>query len=128
MGILSKNKIIKFIYNKRELGRNIKQLYNERIINDDLYDRLNDLRSLLNYGKHVTGSNRENTFDSEYAIVFYFETRIIGNELFNATRGKGAFNRFSEITDDRYKFQDNEYKKIAEKWCNDNKIEYEKVC
>lgn len=78
---LSKNKIIKFIYNKRELGRNIEQLYNEGIINDDLYDRLNDLRILLNYAKHDTDPNRDNTFDSEDAIIFYFETRIIGNEL-----------------------------------------------
>lgn len=78
---LSKNKLIKFIYNKRELGRNIEQLYNEGIINKDLYDRLNDLRRLLNYAKHDTDPNRDNTFDSEDAIVFYFETRIIGNEL-----------------------------------------------
>lgn len=78
---LSKNKLIKFIYNKRELGRNIEQLYNEEIINDDLYDRLNDLRKLLNYAKHDTDPNRDNTFDSEDAIVFYFETRIIGNKL-----------------------------------------------
>lgn len=78
---LSKNKLIKFIYSKRELGRNIEQLYNEGIINDDLYDRLNNLRKLLNYAKHDTDPNRDNTFDSEDAIVFYFETRIIGNEL-----------------------------------------------
>lgn len=78
---LTKNKLIKFIYNKRELGRNIEQLYNEEIINDDLYDRLNDLRKLLNYAKHDTDYNRDNTFDSEDAIVFYFETRIIGNKL-----------------------------------------------
>ena len=78
---LSKNKIIKFIYNKREFGRNIAQLYNEGIINEDLYDRLSELRKLLNYAKHDTDSNRDNTFDSEDAIVFYFETRIIGNEL-----------------------------------------------
>lgn len=78
---LSKNKIIKFIYNKREFGRNIEQLYNEGIINDYLHDRLNELRKLLNYAKHDTDPNRDNTFDSEDAIVFYFETRIIGNEL-----------------------------------------------
>lgn len=78
---LSKNKIIKFIYNKREFGKNIEQLYNERIIDDNLYDRLNYLRKLLNYAKHDTDPNRDNTFDSEDAIIFYFETRIIGNEL-----------------------------------------------
>lgn len=78
---LSKNKTIKFIYNKREFGRNIEQLYNEGIINDDLYDRLNYLRKLLNYAKHDTDPNRDNTFDSEDAIIFYFECRIVGNKL-----------------------------------------------
>lgn len=78
---LSKNKMIKFIYNKREFGRNIEQLYNEGIINDDLYERLNYLRKLLNYAKHDTDPNRDNTFDSEDAIIFYFECRIVGNKL-----------------------------------------------
>lgn len=78
---LSKNKMIKFIYNKREFGRNVEQLYNEGIINDDLYDRLNYLRKLLNYAKHDTDPNRDNTFDSEDAIIFYFECRIVGNKL-----------------------------------------------
>lgn len=78
---LSKNKTIKFIYNKREFGRNIEQMYNEGIINDDLYDRLNYLRKLLNYAKHDTDPNRDNTFDSEDAIIFYFECRIVGNKL-----------------------------------------------
>lgn len=78
---LSKNKMIKFIYNKREFGRNIEQLYNEGIINDDLYDRLNYLRKLLNYAKHDTDPNRDNTFDFEDAIIFYFECRIVGNKL-----------------------------------------------
>lgn len=78
---LSKNKIIKFIYNKREFGRNIEQLYNERIIDDDLYARLNNLRRLLNYAKHDTDPNKGNTFDSEDAVIFYFETRNVGNEL-----------------------------------------------
>lgn len=78
---LSKNKLIKFVYNKREFGRNIEQLYIEGIIDDNLYERLNDLRKLLNYAKHDTDPNRDNTFDSKDAIIFYFETRIIGNEL-----------------------------------------------
>ena len=71
----------KWLYNKREFGRNIEQLYNEGIINNDLHDRLNYLRRLLNYAKHDTDPNRDNTFDSEDAIVFYFECRYVGNEL-----------------------------------------------
>ena len=75
---------------------------------------------------------------NDYDIMQDFITNIsndsLRNELFNATRGKGAFHRFREITDyhnitnDWYKFQDNEYKRIAEEWCIDNKIEYEKDC
>ena len=79
--VLSKHKLFKFIYNKRELGRNIEQLYNEGIIDNDLYERLNDLRRVLNYAKHDTDSKKKYTFDSEDAIVFYFESRKVGNEL-----------------------------------------------
>ena len=73
---------------------------------------------------------------NDYHIMQDFISNIsndsLRNELFNATRGKGAFHRFREITDyhnitnDWYKFQDDEYKKITEEWCIDNKIEYEK--
>ena len=78
---LSKNKAIKFIYNKREFGKNIEQLYDEGIISNELYERLNNLRKLLNYAKHDTDPNKDNTFDSEDAIIFYFEVRNVGNEL-----------------------------------------------
>lgn len=79
--VVSNNKIIKFIYNHRELGKNISQLYEKSIIDDELYERLNYLRKILNYAKHDTDPNRDNTFDYEDAIVFYFESRNIGNEL-----------------------------------------------
>lgn len=79
--VASNNKIMKFIYNHRELGKNISQLYKENIIDDELYERLDYIRRILNYAKHDTDPNRDNTFDCEDAIVFYFETRIIGNEL-----------------------------------------------
>lgn len=39
------------------------------------------MRKLLNYAKHDTDPNRDNTFDCEDAIVFYFEYRYVGNEL-----------------------------------------------
>lgn len=79
--ILSKHKLFKFIYNQRELGKNIEQLYKENIISYELYERLNDLKKVLNYAKHNTDPKEQNTFDSDDAIVFYFEVRKIGNEL-----------------------------------------------
>lgn len=48
-----------------------------------MYDRLNELRELLNYAKYDTEPNKDITFDSEDAIIFYFETRKIGTELLN---------------------------------------------
>lgn len=79
--VASNNKIMKFIYNHRELGKNISQLYKESIIDDALYERLDYLRRILNYAKHDTDPNRDNTFDYEDAIIFYFECRYVGNEL-----------------------------------------------
>lgn len=49
-----------------------------------------------------------------------------------AISGKGAFSRFNKvchdfnINDDYYKFKDEQYRKIAIKWCEDNDIDYEK--
>lgn len=79
--ILSKHKLLKFIYNRRELGKNIEQLYKENIISSEIYERLIDLKKVLNYAKHDTDPKEKNTFDSEDAIIFYFEVRKIGNEL-----------------------------------------------
>ena len=79
--VVSNKKIIKFIYNHRELGKNISHLYNEKIIDHDLFKRLTYLRKLLNYAKHDTAPNKDNSFDYEDAIVFYVESRIMGNKL-----------------------------------------------
>ena len=74
----------------------------------------------------------KNDYDIMQDFIYHISNDSLRNELFNATRGKGAFYRFREIidyrniTNDWYKFQDDEYKKIAEEWCIDNKIEYEK--
>ncbi|MGM9877654.1 MAG: UPF0158 family protein [Bacilli bacterium] len=76
----------------------------------------------------------KNDYDIMQDFISNISNDSLRNELFNATRGKGAFHRFREITDyhnitnDWYKFQDDEYKKIAEEWCTRNKIEYEKDC
>lgn len=79
--VVSNNKLMKFIYNYRELGKNISQLYEENMIDDELYERLDYLRRILNYAKHDTDPNRDNTFDYEDAIIYYFECRHVGNEL-----------------------------------------------
>ena len=76
----------------------------------------------------------KNDYDIMQDFISNISNDSLRNELFNATRGKDSFHRFrkitdyNNITDDWYKFQDNEYKKIAEEWCNNNKIEYEKDC
>ena len=76
----------------------------------------------------------KNDYDIMQDFISNISNDSLRNELFNATRGKGTFHRFREITDyrnitnDWYKFQDDEYKRIAEEWCIDNKIEYEKDC
>ena len=79
--VLSTNLIYKFISNKRELGKNIHDLYRRNIIDDDLYSRLDNYRKILNLAKHDTDPVEENTFDYEDAVVFYFETRNIGKIL-----------------------------------------------
>lgn len=79
--VVSNNKFVKFIYNNREFGRNITKIYNESVIDENLFERLNYLRKILNYAKHDTDPNRDNTFDCEDAIIFYFECRKVGNEL-----------------------------------------------
>lgn len=97
--VLSQNKLFKFIYNRREFGRNIEQLYKESIIDEQLYERLNNLRKILNFAKHDTDSKRENTFDAEDAIVFYFETRKVGNELLKILNHPSC-NKIFEINED----------------------------
>lgn len=76
----------------------------------------------------------KNDYDIMQNFISNISSDSLRNELFIATRGKGAFHRFREIIDynnitgDWYKFQDNEYKKIAEEWCTNNQIEFEKDC
>lgn len=79
--ILSREKRISFWYSRRELGKNIEDLYKKRIINDELYRRLQQLKLILNLAKHDTDPDNDITFDYEDAVVFYFETRYIGKEL-----------------------------------------------
>lgn len=79
--VVSNKKYNKFIYNRRELGKNISQIRDKNIIDNDLYERLNYLRKLLNYANHDTDPINDSSFDYEDAIVFYIESRIIGNKL-----------------------------------------------
>jgi hypothetical protein len=71
----------------------------------------------------------------EYDIMERFCLSIENNKnrnaLSNAMKGSGAFGRFKDmigelgIEDDWYHFKDEEYKKIAIEWCNDNGIKFE---
>ena len=130
-------------------------------IRDALYDvsmgtscyfntKTNEILWYWDFNKEESTYTEEDEFNDDIISMFNFYTKndydimqdfisnisndSLKNELFNATRGKGAFYRFREtidyrnITNDWYKFQDDEYKKIAEEWCTDNKIEYEKDC
>lgn len=94
--VVSDKKFIKFIYNHRELGRNIHHLYEQNIIDEDLYERLNYLRKILNYAKHDTDPTKDNTFGYEDAIVFYFESRIVGKKLLQILNDN-TFNKIYEI-------------------------------
>ncbi len=97
--ILSKNKLFKYKYNKRELGKNIEQLYTEKTIDERLYKRLNNIKALLNYAKHDTDPENNNTFDYKDAIVFYFEIRKIGNQLLKIINYPTC-NKYYEINED----------------------------
>lgn len=96
--LVSHNKILKFIYNKRELGKNIEELYIKNIIGNELYEQLNDLKKILNYAKHDTDPKRENTFNYEDAIIFYFEVRKVGNELLKMLKHP-SYNKIFEINE-----------------------------
>ncbi len=91
-------------------------------------DEFND--NIINMFDYFT----KNDYDIMQSFISTIYNDSIRNELYNATRGKGTFHRFREITDyynitdDWYRFQDNEYRKIAEEWCRDNKIDFEKDC
>lgn len=79
--ILSGGKRIGFWYSRRELGKNIEDLHKKLIVNNKLYERLIRLKKVLNLAKHDTDPDNSVTFDYDDAVVFYFETRKIGNEL-----------------------------------------------
>ena len=115
-------------------------------IRDALYDvsmgtscyfntKTNEILWYWDFNKELSTYTEEDEFnDVMQDFIYHISNDSLRNELFNATRCKGAFHRFREIidyrniTNDWYKFQDDEYKKIAEEWCIDNKIEYEKDC
>lgn len=91
-------------------------------------DEFND--DIINMFDYFT----KNDYDIMQSFIRTIYNDSIRNELYDATRGKGAFRRFrkitdyNNITDDWYQFQDNEYRRIAEEWCRDNKVDFEKDC
>lgn len=79
--VLSNHNKLSFAYKYREFGKNVYKLYEKKLIDDKIYERLNYLKKLLNFAKHDTDANRDYTFDYEDAIIFYFECRQVGNIL-----------------------------------------------
>ena len=97
--VLSKYKIFSFIHNKRELGKNIEQLYKDRIIDEEMYYRLDNIRKIMNLAKHDTDSKEKITFDYMDAIIFYFEIRKIGLELLKLLN-RPSYNKIYEINEE----------------------------
>ena len=71
---------------------------------------------------------------NNYSIMEAFTDTRSGEEfdkLARALKVRGAFRRFKDtvnwlgIDQEWYDFQDNEYKRIAIEWCENNNIEYE---
>lgn len=79
--LLSKNTFLKYSANKKELGKNVEELHNRKIIDEDFYKRLNIWKKILNYAKHDTDPECDYTFDYEDAVIFYFKTRVLGNKI-----------------------------------------------
>lgn len=71
----------------------------------------------------------------EYSIMEgfcgYVGNDRIGNALYSAIQGRGAFRRFKDavfrygIEDSWYKFRDDALKKLAIEWCKHNNVSYE---
>ena len=70
----------------------------------------------------------------EYRMMERFclsiKDKEISDSLYNAIKGTGAFRGFKDgvhrfgVADDWYKYRDQELKRIAISWCEENKIEY----
>ena len=70
----------------------------------------------------------------EYDIMEDFVYSLSGSvreKLSKAISGKGAFRRFRDgiarygVEQEWYEFQENVYKRIAARWCEENELEYE---
>lgn len=112
--------------------------------------KTNEILWYFDYNEECSTYNEDDQYNDDIISMFDFYEKkdydimqdfissisnaLLRNELYNATRGKGGFRRFKKIidynniTDYWYKFRDNEYKKLAEDWCLDNKIKYKKDC
>lgn len=99
----------------------------ENSVYTDLDEFNEDIIDMFSY-------DTKNNYDIMQEFIFTINNDKVREQLFNNTRGKGSFRRFREITDynnitdDWYKFQDNKYKEIAEEWCINNEIEFERDC
>ena len=71
---------------------------------------------------------------NEYHMMQHFIDSISDNKIAQtlsiSIKGSGAFQRFKEhlfqfgIQEQWFKFKNNEYKKLAIQWCEENKVDY----
>ena len=79
--IISKNSMIPFIKNRRLLGKNVAEIKNRKIINEELYLKIMEIINVYNLAKHDTDEKNNITFSIDDGVIFYFACRKIGNEL-----------------------------------------------
>lgn len=66
---------------------------------------------------------------NEYGMMEDFADAIHSAQLHDAIRGRGAFRRFKEavrylgVEQEWYRFRDEQYKRTAMKWCEENGVE-----
>ena len=124
--LLSRRIAARYIYSK-ETGEII-------WINSEVMDN-DELEEIDNYLEEHDCCHLPSSYEiNNYSIMEAFTDTRSGEEfdkLARALKGRGAFRRFKDtvnwlgIDQEWYDFQDNEYKRIAIKWCENNNIEYE---
>lgn len=79
--INDKNSLIPYINNRRNLGSNLANIEQKKIISKELSDKIRNLLDVYNFAKHDTDESNNVTFSSMDSIIFYFTCRKLGNSL-----------------------------------------------
>lgn len=73
--------ILSRLKNKEMLGKNLKRLYNKKIIDDEFYETCRLLANLTNLAKHEIREEKPKSFSILDGLVAYFSMRKIHNRL-----------------------------------------------